>query len=188
MTEEHIVVTLCRSLCHRLHVIKGIFLACRCTEPREQMPVVVAESNLHRLLVNQSNIRDEMQELQRIEAIGVFVLHVVVSSNRDDMEILHAVCKKVDYIVEGFHRNDVAVIEDVAAKQDGVDTFLFEISDDFVKHFITLLVVVVGNDLIVEESLPNMDVADNSDFTHFLRPCVQFVSVVQSFRLLGRTG
>ena len=153
------------------------------------MPVVVAESNLHRFLIHKSNIRDELQKLQRIEAIGVFVLHVVVSSNRDDMEILHAVGKKVDYIVEGFHRNDVAVIEDVAAEQDGVDAFLFEISDDFVKHFITLLVVVVGNDLVVEEYLPNMDIADNSDFTHVLVPCVRFVSVLlPSSRFLGRTG
>ena len=113
----------------------------------------------------------------------------MVSSNRDDTEILHAVRKKVDYIVEGFHRNDVAVIEDVAAKQDGVDAFLFEVSNDFVKHFITLLVVVVGNDLVVKECLSNMDVADNSDFTHVLRPYVRFVSVLlPSSRFLGRTG
>jgi hypothetical protein len=49
--------------------------------------------------------------------------------------------------------------------------------------------VVVGNDLVVKESLSNMDVADNSDFTHLLRPCVRFVSVpLPSSRFLGRTG
>jgi hypothetical protein len=79
--------------------------------------------------------------------------------------------------VKGLDHNNVAIIEDIAAEQDSVDTFLLEVSDDFVKKFITLLVMVVGNDLVVEESLPNVDVADNSDFTHVHLPYFQFVSV-----------
>ena len=101
----------------------------------------------------------------------------MVSSNRDDIEVLHAVGKQVDDIVKCLDHNNVTVIEDVSAEQDGIYAFLFEIGDDFVEKFIPLLVVVVGNDLVVEESLPNVDVSDNSDFTHVHLPYFQFVSV-----------